>query len=93
MEDILQDVQLTQLPRDLDVLEVFTMAASVANAARNLGHRAETFDYLNVGTHSITTVAGFRQVCFSRQNVFMHEEACASHAEETKARWQLPNQW
>ena len=61
LETVLKDSYYTQLPRGLDVLEVFTEAESVATAGKNLGYRAETFDFLTVNSRSITTPAGLQQ--------------------------------
>ena len=61
LDGVLSDTYYTQLPRDLDVLEVFTEAESISNAAKKLGHRAEVFDFRNEGTQSITVKAGLHQ--------------------------------
>ena len=58
---ILTSPHFTELPRDLDVLEVFSMAESVVQAARKAGLSAEGFDYLNPGQASVLQEAGFLQ--------------------------------
>ncbi|CAE7435555.1 unnamed protein product [Symbiodinium natans] len=61
LTNILADVNLAQLPRDLDVLEVFTVAKSVASAAEESGYRSDVFDYLNEDQHDVTGPKGFQQ--------------------------------
>ena len=62
LASILASPYFATLPRDIDVLEVFTVAESVATAARDRGLRAETFDYANSEHHSATEQNGFLQV-------------------------------
>lgn len=59
---ILTSPHFANTPRDLDVLEVFTVAESVVRAARAEGYHAEGYDYMNPHQSSVTGQAGFLQV-------------------------------
>lgn len=51
----------SELPRDLDVAEIFTTAGSISGAARQTGLSAETFDWENPGQSSVLSQQGFWQ--------------------------------
>lgn len=48
VQDVLQSNALTSLPRNLDVLELWSGQATVCNAARNRGLAAEPFDKIRI---------------------------------------------
>ena len=50
------------MPRDLDVLEVFTLAKTIEEAATSRNFKAETFDFMNPGQENVRTETGFWQL-------------------------------
>ena len=58
---ILASPHFANIPRDLDVVEIFTVAESVVKAARAEGYHAEGYDYLNPHQSSVTVQDGFTQ--------------------------------
>lgn len=59
---VLSSPHFSNSPRDIDALEVFTVAESVVHAARGLGLHSMGFDYMNKDQKSVTGQDGFHQV-------------------------------
>lgn len=59
---VLSSPHFSNSPRDIDVLEVFTVAESVVHAARGLGLHSMGFDYMTKDQKSVTGQDGFHQV-------------------------------
>ncbi|CAE7253770.1 unnamed protein product, partial [Symbiodinium sp. CCMP2592] len=58
---ILQSELFCQGPRDLHVLEVFSLSKTLVNAAETRGLSAESFDYMNPGQGDVLSETGFHQ--------------------------------
>ena len=58
LQDILNDPQLANLPRDLDVVEIFTTVQSVVKAAQERLLQAAAYDILQ-GDPDVLTAPGF----------------------------------
>ena len=61
VDAILQSDMFCPGPRDLHVLEVFSLSKTLVRAAETRGLSAESFDYMNPGQGDILTESGFHQ--------------------------------
>ena len=61
LHELLDSSAIANQTRDLDCVEVFTVANSVKNAALEKNFSAESYDYLQDGNASVTTRAGLLQ--------------------------------
>lgn len=60
VSSVLSNPEFAGIPRDLDVLELWTEAETVVQAARAKGLRAEGFDILQDPCRDLTTASGFK---------------------------------
>ena len=59
VSSVLHDPQWPLLPRDLDLVELWTEVETLVRAARDEGLQAEGFDILQDASNDITTYSGF----------------------------------
>eukprot|EP00435_Cladocopium_sp_Y103_P026691 s1605_g6.t1 len=62
VSQILSSEHFSQVPRNLDIVEVFTEAKSIVQAATAARLQAESFDWKNDGQESVLGLGGFVQV-------------------------------